>query len=54
MTKLIDPETRRTWLDDHRPVTVINIRADPDRAQWSIPGSIHVNAYEPLRAGQHP
>ena len=31
---------------------MLDIRTDEDRAQWAIPGSVHVNAYEALRAGQ--
>ena len=33
-------------------MTVLDIRTDDDRAQWTIPGSVHVNAYEALRTGQ--
>jgi len=29
-----------------------DVRADEDRAQWAIPGSIHLNVYATLRAGQ--
>src|SRR4029453_4393173 len=52
MTKQIEVETLREWLEGPRPVTVLDIRTDEDRAQWAIPGSVHVNAYEALRAGQ--
>jgi glyoxylase-like metal-dependent hydrolase (beta-lactamase superfamily II) len=52
MTKQIEVETLREWLDAQQPVTVVDIRPDEDRAQWSIPGSLHVNAYDALRAGQ--
>ena len=52
MTKPIDAETLRNWLDTRQPVTVLDIRTDDDRAQWAIPDSVHVNAYEALRAGQ--
>jgi rhodanese-related sulfurtransferase len=52
MAEVIDAETLREWLDEHRPVTVLDVREDDDRAQWSIPGSIHVNAYEALRGGK--
>jgi rhodanese-related sulfurtransferase len=31
---------------------VLDIRTDDERAQWAIPGSVHVNAYEALRNGQ--
>jgi glyoxylase-like metal-dependent hydrolase (beta-lactamase superfamily II)/rhodanese-related sulfurtransferase len=52
MTKQIEAETLREWLDAHQPVTVLDIRTDEDRAQWAIPGSIHLNTYDALRAGQ--
>jgi glyoxylase-like metal-dependent hydrolase (beta-lactamase superfamily II)/rhodanese-related sulfurtransferase len=51
MTKQIDVETLREWLDDQRPVTVLDIRTDEDRRQWSIPGSVHLNVYEAMKAG---
>jgi glyoxylase-like metal-dependent hydrolase (beta-lactamase superfamily II) len=31
---------------------VLDVRSDEDRAQWAIPGSVHINAYDALRAGQ--
>ncbi len=49
--KQIDVETLRRWLEDGSPVTVLDIRSPEDRAQWFIPGSIHVNAYAALKAG---
>ncbi|MDP2321903.1 MAG: rhodanese-like domain-containing protein [Acidobacteriota bacterium] len=52
MTKQIEADTLRAWLDEHRPVTVLDIRADQDRAQWAIPGSMHLDAYDALRSGQ--
>ena len=52
MTKQIDVETLREWLDAQQPVTVLDIRAAEDRAQWAIPGSIHLDAYEAVRAGE--
>jgi glyoxylase-like metal-dependent hydrolase (beta-lactamase superfamily II)/rhodanese-related sulfurtransferase len=52
MTDTIEANTLRDWLESHHPVTVLDVRSDEDRAQWAIPGSLHVNAYEALRAGQ--
>lgn len=52
MAKQIDVETLRGWLDTQHPVTVVDVRTDEDRAQWAIPGSMHVNAYQSLRSGQ--
>jgi glyoxylase-like metal-dependent hydrolase (beta-lactamase superfamily II) len=52
MTKQIEAETLRAWLDAQQPVTVLDIRTDEDRAQWAIPGSVHLNSHEALRAGR--
>ncbi|MGE3344437.1 MAG: MBL fold metallo-hydrolase [Vicinamibacterales bacterium] len=52
MMKRVEVDTLRAWLDAHQPVTVLDIRTDEDRAQWVIPGSIHVDAYEALRSGR--
>lgn len=52
MIDQIDTETLREWLDTRRPVTVVDVRTDEDRAQWAIPGSVHINAYDALRAGE--
>ena len=46
----IDVETLRAWLEEGRPVTVLDVRPTAERAEWAIPGSIHVNAYDALRA----
>jgi glyoxylase-like metal-dependent hydrolase (beta-lactamase superfamily II) len=51
MTTDISVETLRDWLDQKRPVTVLDVRTAEDRAEWWIPGSVHVNAYEALQAG---
>jgi glyoxylase-like metal-dependent hydrolase (beta-lactamase superfamily II) len=52
MAKQIEAETLREWLDAEQPVTIVDIRSDEDRAQWAIPGSVHLNTYEALRAGR--
>jgi glyoxylase-like metal-dependent hydrolase (beta-lactamase superfamily II) len=52
MSKQIDAPILQDWLAAHEPVTVLDIRTDDDYAQWAIPGSVHVNAYEALRNGQ--
>ena len=48
----VDVETLQQWLGAGRLVTILDIRAPEDRAQWFIPGSIHVNAYDALKAGE--
>ena len=52
MSTQIEAATLQEWLEAHEPVTVVDIRTDDDYAQWAIPGSIHVNAYEALRNGR--
>jgi glyoxylase-like metal-dependent hydrolase (beta-lactamase superfamily II)/rhodanese-related sulfurtransferase len=52
MSQQIDMDTLRTWLDERRPVTVLDIRDEESRAQWAIPGSLHVDAYDALRDGR--
>src|SRR4051812_27308100 len=51
MPEHVQANTLREWLEERRPVTVLDVRSDEDRLQWSIPGSLHINAYEALKAG---
>jgi glyoxylase-like metal-dependent hydrolase (beta-lactamase superfamily II) len=52
MTNHIDVTTLRDWLDQGRPITVVDVRSADARAEWSIPGSVHVDAYAELRQGR--
>jgi hypothetical protein len=36
ITKQIETETLREWLDTHRPVTVVDVRGDEHRVQWPM------------------
>lgn len=47
----ISAEDLRDALDHHEPLTILDVRTAADRAEWSIPGSLHVDAYERLKAG---
>lgn len=47
----IDVDDLRAILEDHEPVTVLDVRRAEDRSEWAIPGSIHVDAYEALQTG---
>jgi glyoxylase-like metal-dependent hydrolase (beta-lactamase superfamily II)/rhodanese-related sulfurtransferase len=44
----VDVDTLRGWLEQQRPVTVLDVRPSSDRAEWAIPNSLHVNAYAAL------
>jgi len=48
----IDTATLRDWLEGGRPVTVLDIRTGEDRSQWSIPDSVHIDAYNELKQGR--
>ena len=41
----------RVMLERHEPVTLLDVREAADRAEWSIPGSLHADRYQALRAG---
>src|ERR671932_1215004 len=47
----IDAESLRDLLDRGQPITVLDIRRSDERAEWVIPGSVHVDAYDALRTG---
>ena len=46
----IDAQTLRGMLERGDPVTVVDVRKAEDRAEWSIPGSVHFAAYDALNA----
>lgn len=45
----VDTETLMQWLEQGRPVTVLDVRPEQERSEWHIPGSLHVDAYEALK-----
>src|SRR5881392_3159925 len=50
MTALtISTEGLRELLEQGAPVTVLDVRPAAERAEWSVPGSVHADAYEALR-----
>jgi glyoxylase-like metal-dependent hydrolase (beta-lactamase superfamily II) len=51
LSATIDVDELQAMLAERRPVTVVDIRKAEDRAEWAIPGSLHIDAYEALKAG---
>jgi rhodanese-related sulfurtransferase len=47
----IDVATLQRWLDEGRPVLVLDVRSSADRAEWAIPLSQHADVYTALKAG---
>ena len=45
--------TLRDMLERGEQVTVVDVRKGEDRAEWSIPGSVHYDAYDALNAGDN-
>ena len=48
---IVDTETLRGWLEAGTPVSILDVRPSRERTEWSIPGSVHVDAYDALWAG---
>ena len=51
MVRELSPDDLRAALEASEPLTVLDVRPAAERAEWSIPGSVHVDAYATLRAG---
>lgn len=43
-------ETLRSWLDEGRSVSVVDVRPQGEHQEWAIPGSRHIDAYAALKA----
>src|SRR5689334_1165106 len=46
----VSVETLRTWLEEQRDVLVLDVRSSSDVQDWAIPGSLHIDAYDALKA----
>src|SRR2546426_148562 len=51
LSQSIANEGLRELLERGSPVTVLDVRPAAERAEWSIPGSVHADAYDALRRG---
>jgi rhodanese-related sulfurtransferase len=46
----IEAMTLRDMLERGERITVVDVRKGEDHAEWSIPGSVHLDAYDALNA----
>jgi glyoxylase-like metal-dependent hydrolase (beta-lactamase superfamily II)/rhodanese-related sulfurtransferase len=51
MVRELSPEDLRNALEARERLTIVDVRPAVERAEWAIPGSLHVDAYASLRAG---
>lgn len=52
-SKTINSSTLKGWLVQGKKVNILDIRTDAERDEWLIPESIHFNAYDKLKSGDH-
>ena len=50
--QVIRVEQLAAQLAQGQPVTVLDVRPNAERAEWFIPGSLHLDVYEDLKAGR--
>jgi glyoxylase-like metal-dependent hydrolase (beta-lactamase superfamily II) len=48
---MISAETLRTWLEERKPVFILDVRPMEQREEWQIPGSHYIDAYQKLKTG---
>ncbi len=51
--KNITAETLRSWLEQDKPVFILDVRPKEQREEWQIPGSHYLDAYKRLKEGDH-
>ncbi len=50
---IVNAETLRTWLEEDKPVFILDVRPREQREEWQIPGSHYLDAYERLNQGDN-
>ena len=49
----VSVDTLRSWLEDNKPVFILDVRPKEQREEWQIPGSHYLNAYDRLNKGDN-
>jgi len=50
LPETVDADTLRGWMESGLPISILDVRPARDRADWIIPGSVHVDAHDALWA----
>jgi glyoxylase-like metal-dependent hydrolase (beta-lactamase superfamily II) len=51
MERKINRETLQCWLEEGKPITIVDIRPEDAYAEWHIPGSVHLDKMKALKDG---
>jgi glyoxylase-like metal-dependent hydrolase (beta-lactamase superfamily II) len=51
LAEIVSVGALRGMLEQGQPLTILDVRPEEEWAEWRIPGSIHVDAYYALKAG---
>ena len=49
-TKIVDTDTLVDWLENKKPISILDVRPIAERSEWFIPESLHYDAYTKLAA----
>ncbi|QEC70279.1 MBL fold metallo-hydrolase [Panacibacter ginsenosidivorans] len=47
----VNAETLRAWIEEDKPIFILDVRPKEQRDEWQIPGSIYLDAYKRLNEG---
>jgi len=47
----VNVDTLREWLEEDKPVFILDVRPKEQRDEWQIPGSLYLDAYKRLNEG---
>lgn len=50
LVSTLDATTLRNWLENGKPVTILDVRPLSERQEWAIPNSLHLDVYDKLKA----
>jgi glyoxylase-like metal-dependent hydrolase (beta-lactamase superfamily II)/rhodanese-related sulfurtransferase len=52
LSETVSVDALRDMLEKGQPITILDVRPEEEWLEWRIPGSVHVDAYAALKAGE--